>query len=507
MENWINENLSKILDFPVPKEMAEFLMKIENERDLDDYLQSFLDYTNGKHRQFISDFKKRQASSKDQAKYKKENDMNNGKKKQNEKKKGKVKGKETKENKQVQETIKVDKVERKKTKFVNIYSQDGNEREILLKGRYKCNCEAKRHALISNCLNCGRIVCAQEGAGPCFFCEELVCSEKELTILSSNTKQADQLYNKLMNQKANKNLEESIKQRDRLLEYDRDGIQCTKVIDDECDYYQSNNTWLTEKQREKLQKLEEEMHERKHMSHLKRKIYATIDFTGREIIEEKQTEDFEEFNEEHLQDISESFSGIENSNSCPNIEFTRPKYVKSHELELRTSKMNISSNIRNIIQDKEYLEMSDLGLCLSMHQPYASLLVAGIKVHEGRTWYSSHRGRLWIAAASKIPTKEEISTVEQYYRVLKNEKIMFPEVYSTGCLLGCVTVTDVLPQEEYRKSYPDGESDSPYVFICENFVALPIKFPIQGKHKIYKLDQKIHHAALKMLDKCTKNIS
>lgn len=61
------------------------------------------------------------------------------------------------------------------------------------------------------------------------------------------------------------------------------------------------------------------------MSHLKRKIYATIDFTGREIIEEKQTEDFEEFNEEHLQDISESFSEIENSNSCPNIEFTPPK--------------------------------------------------------------------------------------------------------------------------------------------------------------------------------------
>lgn len=34
----------------------------------------------------------------------------------------------------MQETIKVDKVERKKTKFVNIYSQDGKEREILLKG-------------------------------------------------------------------------------------------------------------------------------------------------------------------------------------------------------------------------------------------------------------------------------------------------------------------------------------------------------------------------------------
>lgn len=84
--------------------------------------------------------------------------------------------------------------------------------------------------MISNCLNCGRIVCAQEGAGPCFFCEELVCSEKELTILSSNTKQADQLYNKLMNQKANKNLEESIKQRDRLLEYDRDGYALHVIL-------------------------------------------------------------------------------------------------------------------------------------------------------------------------------------------------------------------------------------------------------------------------------------
>jgi len=36
-------------------------------------------------------------------------------------------------------------------------------------------------------------------------------------------------------------------------------------------------------------------------------------------------------------------------------------------------------NMESKIQDKEYLEMSDQGLCLSMHQPYASLLVAGIK--------------------------------------------------------------------------------------------------------------------------------
>lgn len=64
--------------------------------------------------------------------------------------------------------------------------------------------------------------------------------------------------------------------------------------------------------------------------------------------------------------------------------------------------------------------------------------------------------------------------------------IHFPEHYPTGCLLGCVTVTDCLAQEEYRQKYPDGESDSPFVFICEDPVALPVRFPMQGQHKICK---------------------
>ncbi|XP_076751440.1 activating signal cointegrator 1 [Xylocopa sonorina] len=510
MQKWIHENLSQILAFPVPEEITQYIMEMQNVRDLDEYLRSLLDYSNGKHRQFIEELKKRHASSKDQTGYKKVNDTSNTKKKQNDKKKGKVKTKENKEIKQVQEIVKIEKVEKKKPKFVNLYSQEGKDRAaILLKGRHKCDCEAKRHALINNCLNCGRIVCTQEGAGPCFFCEELVCSPKERTILSSNTKQADQLYNKLMNQKPSKNLEESIKQRDKLLEYDRNGVQCTKVIDDECDYYQSSNIWLTATEREKSQKLEEEISERKHMSHLNRKINVTFDFIGREVIEENPVDELTELNDRYFQDIAETFNDIGSRNICPNVEFDRPTYLEPNESndesKGRTSKTNISLRTKNIIQDKEYLEMSDPGLCLSMHQPYASLLVAGIKIHEGRTWYSSHRGRLWIAATSKTPTQEEISNAEHYYRVLKDEKLKFPEIYSTSCLLGCVTVVDVLPQEEYRKNYPEGESDSPYVFICENFYALPIKFPIQGKHKIYKLDPKVHHAALKMLEKYTKN--
>ena len=78
-----------------------------------------------------------------------------------------------------------------------------------------------------------------------------------------------------------------------------------------------------------------------------------------------------------------------------------------------------TSNNRNHmrIQDSNLQVMRDDGWCLSMHQPWASYLVTGIKLHEGRTWYSPHRGRLWIHAASKVPSDDEIAAVQQMYLI------------------------------------------------------------------------------------------
>lgn len=37
---------------------------------------------------------------------------------------------------------------------------------------------------------------------------------------------------------------------------------------------------------------------------------------------------------------------------------------------------------------------------------------------EGRSWYSAHRGKLWIAAASKEPSERDIAEVQQFYLAL-----------------------------------------------------------------------------------------
>jgi hypothetical protein len=174
------------------------------------------------------------------------------------------------------------------------------------------------------------------------------------------------------------------------------------------------------------------------------------------------------------------------------------------------------------VQEHALGAMVDAGLCMSMHQPYASLLVRGIKQHEGRTWYSAHRGRLWIAAGAKEVTPTEIDALEAFYRDHHgSDELVFPDAYPTGCLLGCVHVDDVLPQAEYRQRFPDGESESPFVFICSQPNELLVRFPmqvctrglwvggwiflgrvpsffwgvLQGNHKIFKLPKAVHDGA------------
>merc|ERR1712000_665220 len=36
--------------------------------------------------------------------------------------------------------------------------------------RKLCDCQALVHPLVNNCLQCGKIICAREGEGPCMFC-------------------------------------------------------------------------------------------------------------------------------------------------------------------------------------------------------------------------------------------------------------------------------------------------------------------------------------------------
>jgi hypothetical protein len=45
---------------------------------------------------------------------------------------------------------------------------------------FQCGCFGTEHAVINNCIQCGRIICAREGERPCPFCGELILSNATL---------------------------------------------------------------------------------------------------------------------------------------------------------------------------------------------------------------------------------------------------------------------------------------------------------------------------------------
>ncbi|CAK9162298.1 unnamed protein product [Ilex paraguariensis] len=98
--------------------------------------------------------------------------------------------------------------------------------------------------------------------------------------------------------------------------------------------------------------------------------------------------------------------------------------------------------------------------CLTMHQPWASLLVQGIKRIEGRSWAAPIRvvkktqernhvgggqigwteGRLWIHAAGKVPDDATIKAMEDFYREIYALNgiinLKFPDHYPVSRLIG-----------------------------------------------------------------------
>ncbi|KAL9837955.1 activating signal cointegrator 1 [Geothlypis trichas] len=569
---WCVQHLRGDFGLDVGEDVVRYILSITNEEEIREYVVDLVQGTDGKKSWFVEELlsrwrKSAQLPSEPFPAYRKKDEALEVLRAGDQGKKGKRKGRNKQETpahpepsahgEEVKTPLDLAKAQesssgvssssiscKKKPKYVSLYTREGQDRlAVLIPGRHPCECLGQKHKLINNCLECGRIVCEQEGSGPCLFCGALVCTKEEQDILQRDSNKSQKLLKKLMagaessgnldaiskgllpqqEARLKSGLEMAVKHKDKLLEFDRTSVRRTQVIDDESDYFATDsNQWLSKQEREALQKREQELRELRHASRLAKKI--TIDFAGRQILEEDNN--MAEYHSKLDETIAAMSCGaLSESARSPGAEMTPnsgvlvnprllqpaplwvdqtgllPQRKTVHSMEAGSECGSERSRLR--IQDRELQEISDDGWCLSLHQPWASLLVRGIKRVEGRTWYTSHRGRLWIAATAKRPSPQEISELEATYRMLHRKDVEFPSDYPSGCLLGCVDVTDCLSQEQFQEQYPDlsQESGSPFVFICTNPQEMVLKFPIKGKHKIWKLDAKIHQGAKKGLMK------
>ncbi|NWS58770.1 TRIP4 protein, partial [Chunga burmeisteri] len=545
---WCVQHLRGDFGLDVGEEVVRYILSITNEDEIREYVVDLIQGTDGKKSRFVEELlarwrKSSQLPSEPLPTYRKKDETSEVPRAGDQAKKGKRKGRNKQETlaytdpsahvEEVKTPMDLAKVSvsssssKKKLKYVSLYTKEGQDKlAVLIPGRHACECLGQKHKLINNCLVCGRIVCEQEGSGPCLFCGTLVCTKEEQDILQRDSNKSQKLLKKLMagaessgnldaiskdllprqEARLKAGLEMAVKHKDKLLEFDRTSVRRTQVIDDESDYFATDsNQWLSKQEREALQKREQELRELRHASRFAKKI--TIDFAGRQILEEdnsmaeyhsKLDETIKAINCGTLTEPARSPEAKATLSSGvlvnPHLLQPAPLWVDQTGLlphrkaihSMDAGNESVSERNRLRIQDRELQEISDDGWCLSMHQPWASLLIRGIKRVEGRTWYTSHRGRLWIAATAKRPSPQEISELETTYRMLLRKDVEFPSDYPSGCLLGCVDVTDCLSQEQFNEQYPDlsQESGSPFVFICTNPQEMVVKFPIKGKPKI-----------------------
>ncbi|XP_074405794.1 activating signal cointegrator 1 isoform X2 [Zonotrichia albicollis] len=490
---WCVQHLRGDFGLDVGEDVVRYILSITNEEEIREYVVDLVQGTDGKKSWFVEELlsrwrKSAQLPSEPFPAYRKKDEALEVLREQG--KKGKRKGRNRQETpaqpepsahgEEVKTPLDLAKAQesssgvssssiscKKKPKYVSLYTREGQDRlAVLIPGRHACECLGQKHKLINNCLECGRIVCEQEGSGPCLFCGALVCTKEEQDILQRDSNKSQKLLKKLMagaessgnldaiskgllpqqEARLKSGLEMAVKHKDKLLEFDRTSVRRTQVIDDESDYFATDsNQWLSKQEREALQKREQELRELRHASRLARKI--TIDFAGRQILEEDSN--MAEYHSKLDETIAAMSCGaLSEPARSPGAEMTpnsgvlvnprllqpAPLWVDQtvllpprkavHSMEAGGEGGSERSRLR--IQDRELQEISDDGWCLSLHQPWASLLVRGIKRVEGRTWYTSHRGRLWIAATAKRPSPQEISELEATYRML-HRKVSRPE--------------------------------------------------------------------------------
>lgn len=114
---------------------------------------------------------------------------------------------------------------------------------------------------------------------------------------------------------------------------------------------------------------------------------------------------------------------------------------------------------------------------ISIRQPWASLIVAGVKDIENRSWPTNYRGKVLVHASKKID-KKAMDIVA---------KMGMPPAYMdtireyTGGIIGEVEITDCV------KKHNSDWFEGPYGFVLQN--AKPLTFvPLDGKLGIFEVE-------------------
>ncbi|KAM9960488.1 hypothetical protein ACTFIW_009630 [Dictyostelium discoideum] len=280
IEKWTIEKMDKMLGVD-SKEMAKYVLSMDTNSEIENYLADVLGNTK-KVQTFIEQLIKKINSLPRRVStikvYKPQsNQMNNIKNKKN-----------------TTTTTTTTTTSNNNNKPTKQQIRSFKEIEIEMKPGEPCDCQATRHKLLTNCLNCGKIMCEQDAglSKKCSFCSTPLFTNP----INLSTQQL---------QLVEKNLTNAVEYKDRILGYQNTHAKRTMVYDDQEDYFSnSTNKWLTEEERKKVLQQEQEFKQKQ--EDYKKTTKISIDFQGRRIITAPIDKKLFEFEKLSFQDKNKS---------------------------------------------------------------------------------------------------------------------------------------------------------------------------------------------------------
>lgn len=141
---------------------------------------------------------------------------------------------------------------------------------------------------------------------------------------------------------------------------------------------------------------------------------------------------------------------------------------------------------------------------ITLWQPYASLVAAGIKRIETRSWSTDYQGPLLIHAAKRPMTPTELSIIEEISNVLSNEeqtavssakRSQLPSIADMP-LGAIVAVTSIVEIKRTSKVFPFDEvekycgdwSDGRFAWALDPSFPLSNPLPAKGGQKLWYPD-------------------
>lgn len=188
--------------------------------------------------------------------------------------------------------------------------------------RRKCSCMGLKHEVLvaaPNCLSCGKIICIKEGLGPCTFCNTPLISADEVQSMVRTLRDERGKEKMAVNAAQNRRpevsktpkpfstpalpsgsgdesegLAKAMAHRDRLLGFQANNAQRTKIIDQAADFDTPTSTglnpWATPQERalqlKKQQKVMRTMEWNAKEDYEKRRVVVAIDLKGRKVVKE-----------------------------------------------------------------------------------------------------------------------------------------------------------------------------------------------------------------------------